>query len=572
MKEELKAKVDSYLAKETNPHFIADVENVVKKGDLDELNDRFYRELEFGTAGLRGVIAGGLNRMNDYVVEKTTQGLANYLNKQKSDAKVVISYDSRHYSKEFATLTARVLASNGIKAYIFSELAPTPVLAFATTHLKADAGIMITASHNPAEYNGYKVFQGDGSQITSPADKEILAEIDNVSVIEKYPEANLISNGKIEYLGEELDKLYFEMAYKVVNRPNLFANKDLKVIYTPLHGTGGKYVAHLFDKFAVNYKFVEEQKEPNGDFPTVGYPNPEETAGLAMALALAKKENADLVIATDPDADRMAVALKSGGDYLCLNGNQMGILFADYLLAMNKEAGKDMSSLYIVKSIVTSLMEESVATSYGAKCYAVLTGFKWIADMIRKQEGKAEFVFGNEEAIGYLVEKAIRDKDGLTAAITVVEMALYYASKKMTLEDRLEELYKQHGFYHETQISKNYPGESGMATMKAIMSTLRAKGLEKIGSRNVVKTLDYLTKEIKDASGKVLEQMSYEKSDVLQFILDDGSRLSVRPSGTEPKIKFYCSACVPNYTGKSDKVKADSFGDDVKAVIENLVK
>jgi phosphoglucomutase len=571
MERELKEKIDRYLNDEDNLQFKKEIEELMAQNNTAELNDRFYRDLEFGTAGLRGIIAGGFNRMNGVVIRRTTAGLAAWLNKNFKNPAVVIAYDCRHYSREFAETTASVLAGAGIKVYLFEAMRPTPALAYAVVHYKAAAGIMITASHNPPAYNGYKVFQSDGSQIVSPADKEILEAIEQSEAVRPGSFQAFVRSAAIELIGADFDEIYFEMALKTVREDIFKKAGNIHIVYTPLHGTGAPYIEPLFERLGVPFTTVNAQRAGNGDFPTVSYPNPEEPAGLKMALEEALALKADLVLANDPDSDRLAVAYADNeGTFTVLNGHQMGALFAHYLLGRAKREKIDLAKAYIVKSIVTSELESRVAESFGVKCFNVLTGFKWIADKIRLEEKAGNiFIFGNEEAIGYLPETAIRDKDGITAALVAAEMAIYYKAHGKTLGNVLEDLYRQFGYYEDTQISKTYEGEQGVQIIKNLMLKLREAPPKTIGTKKIEEIYDFESLTVRDAEGRMIRRLDYAKSNVLQFYCDDGSRLSVRPSGTEPKIKFYISSVVSNFT---DKQTASAFESDVEALITTLTR
>ncbi|MCL2520155.1 MAG: phospho-sugar mutase [Spirochaetaceae bacterium] len=570
MDKQLQEKIDYYLKHESYQKFKDEIITLLKDDNSNELNDRFYRELEFGTAGLRGKIAGGLNRINNFVITKTTQGIAHYLLKNNPQAKVVIGYDPRHYSRQFAQLTAAILAQNGLQPYLFKNICPTPALALATVHYGAALGIMLTASHNPPEYNGYKVFAADGSQIVSPIDKEILSEIERVTMPQPANYDSLVAQNLIKLIDNDFDELYFNMALNIVDRDIFTQSKNFKAVYSALHGAGAPYVEELFKRLNSPLIVVPEQNAGDGNFPTVSYPNPEDESALKLALNLAKKEAANLVLATDPDADRLAIAYRTkDNDYAVLNGHQAGALLANYLLFKAGKQGIDRQNIFIVKSIVTGELEQKVALSYGAACYSALTGFKWLAQTMREQNAQGKhFILANEEAIGYLVHSAFKDKDGITAALIAYEMALYYQLAGKTLGDVLEELYQKFGYYADWQISQNYEGEAGLKIMQDIMTKLRQQGLSYIGAQKVMQSYDYLTGALND-NGQITA-LNYAKSNVLQFVTENGSRLSVRPSGTEPKIKFYLSAVVSPYNETKDKLKADIFLDDVKKLIANL--
>lgn len=576
-KDAIIAQAKDYIAKEKDAHFRAEVEELLGKEDFKELEDRFYRDLEFGTGGLRGVIGGGYNRMNTLVVKSATQGLAAYVIKAFPDKArtgklaAVIAFDSRHYSAEFAEAAALIFAGNGIKAYLFSSLRPTPELSFAIRQLKADTGIVVTASHNPPQYNGYKAYWNDGSQVIAPHDTGIIDEVNAVKAIKEIDRKEALSKGLLQIIDKEIDEPYQAMVKSRLFRPQLIKEKagEVKIVYTPLHGTGALHVEAVLGSLGLKVITVPEQREGNGDFPTVAFPNPEEAAALEMAVALGKKTGADVVMATDPDADRFGVAVPSrgaakGGDYTLVTGNQMGVLLADYIFLSLKEAGKLPANAAMVNTIVTTGMQKRVAASYGVACIECLTGFKWIADVMRQCETgliKKEFVFGTEESYGYLVEQEVRDKDGVSAAALTAEMTLYWRSKGKGLLDRLDELYAKNGYWQELGISKYFQGPEGPAIMKGIMDEYRKNPPAALGGIKVEKVRD------------LEKSADLPKSDVLQFYLEDGTVVSARPSGTEPKIKFYASCCAEAGSGGLEAAKAEAarkleaIKKDIRAVI-----
>ena len=546
---ELKQRIQLYLKGEEYPSFRKEVEDLLQKEEWRELQDRFYRDLEFGTGGMRGVIGGGTNRMNPFTVRRATQGLASYLRKQKPRGVAVIAYDSRRFSDIFAREAARVLGSNGIRTYIFSTLRPTPMLSFAVRLLRADTGIVITASHNPPEYNGYKVYWADGAQIVPPHDRGIIQEVGKVTTgILCRPLEELESDGWVCFIDREVDEAYFRMVETTVLRPNLFLEEasTVKVVYTPLHGTGTYPVETVLKRLGVSVQTVPAQRMPDGNFPTVKYPNPEEAEALHLALELGTELKADLVMGTDPDADRLGVAVEDKGKFVLLTGNQLGCLLEDYILSTRKESGTLPRKPVIIKTIVTTELQRKIAEHYGASCIDVLTGFKYIGEMIRRFEeerSEYQYVFGGEESYGYLVNTEVRDKDAVSAAVMTVEMCLYYRSQGKSLYRRLQELFFQFGHYREALVSKEFKGEEGMRQMEGLMNALRTSPPDRIGSRKVVKIKDYLAGLERDAEGRETGKISLPRSNVLQFFLEDESILSARPSGTEPKIKFYISCC-----------------------------
>jgi phosphoglucomutase len=589
-KDAITAKAKDYIAKEKDDHFRAEVEDLLKKEDFKELEDRFYRDLEFGTGGLRGVIGGGYNRMNTLVVKSATQGLAAYLIKAFPDKakagklSAAIAFDSRHYSAEFAEAAALIFAGNGIKAYLFSGLRPTPELSYAIRKLGCDTGIVVTASHNPPKYNGYKAYWNDGSQVTAPHDTGIIDEVNNVKSIKELEKKNALAKGLLQIIDKEIDEPYQAMVKSRLFRPQLIKEKagEVKIVYTPLHGTGAMHVEAVLGSLGLKVITVPEQREGNGDFPTVAFPNPEEAAALEMAVALGKKEGADVVMATDPDADRFGVAVPgkgAKGEYTLVTGNQMGVLLADYIFLSLKETGKLPANAAMVNSIVTTGMQKRVAESYGAECLECLTGFKWIAAVMRQcdtGELNKTIVYGTEESYGYLVENEVRDKDGVSAAAMTAEMTLYWRSKGKGLLDRLDELYEKNGYWQELGISKYFQGPEGPGVMKGIMDEYRKNPPAALGGIKVEKVRDIEESVWKypQAGGGARkgEAVDLPKSDVLQFYLEDGTVVSARPSGTEPKIKFYATCCAEAGGGltaaKAEaERKLDAIKKDIRAVI-----
>ena len=567
-----------YIAKENDSTFRAEVEELLKKEDFKELEDRFYRDLEFGTGGLRGVIGGGYNRMNSLVVKSATQGLATYIVKTfpekaavQGSLKAVIAFDSRHYSVEFAEAAALILAGNGIKTWLFSSLRPTPELSFAIRHLGCDTGIVVTASHNPPQYNGYKAYWNDGSQVIPPHDVGIIDEVNNVKTIKEISRKEALDKGLLVIIDKEIDEPYQAMVKSKLFRPQLIKEKagEVKIVYTPLHGTGAFHVEKVLGDLGLKVITVPEQREGDGNFPTVSFPNPEEAAALDMAIKLGIKEKADVVMATDPDADRFGIAVPdSSGNYVLVTGNQMGVLLADYIFLSLKELGKLPKNAAMVNSIVTTGMQKKVAEYYGGECAECLTGFKWIADVMRKwelgQAGAKTYVFGTEESYGYNVETEVRDKDGVSAAAMTAEMTLYWRSKGKSLLDRLNELYSVCGYWQELGISKYFQGPEGPSIMKGIMEEYRKNPPKTLGGISITKVRD-----IENGADGLAP------SDVLQFFLADGTIVSARPSGTEPKIKFYATCCAEVGSGGLDAAKAeakrklDAINKDIRAVIGN---
>ncbi|MDR1867717.1 MAG: phospho-sugar mutase [Treponema sp.] len=578
----IRAQASDYRAKEQDPLFRSEIEQLLEAEDWKELEDRFYQRLEFGTGGLRGIIGGGYNRMNTLVVRSATQGLANYLKKvfPTKALSAVVAFDSRHYSAAFAEAAALVFAANGIKTYLFSGLRPTPELSFAIRTLGCDTGVVITASHNPKQYNGYKAYWNDGSQVIPPHDSGIIAEVNAVSSIKDIAKADALNKALLNIIDKEIDEPYHAMVRGTLFRPDLIKAKahEVNIVYTPLHGTGAFHVEAVLGSLGLRVLTVPEQREGNGDFPTVAFPNPEESAALDMALKKGKEQHADVVMATDPDADRFGIAVPDKtGNFVLVTGNQLGALLADYIFLSLKECGKMPAKPAMINSIVTTGMQKKIAEYYGAQCLECLTGFKWIASVWRESEtdGKGiTVVFGTEESYGFLVEQAVRDKDGVSAAAMTAEMTLYWRSKGKTLLDRLNELYAITGYWQEMGISKYFPGIEGPQSMQDIMKFYRETPPRTLGGINVEKVRDFKESLWKFPSepGRT-EPVDLPKSDVLQFYLTDGTVVSARPSGTEPKIKFYASCCTPlNAEGLSaakaeGEQKLEAIKKDIRTVI-----
>ena len=513
--------------------------------DMNELTESFYKDLEFGTGGLRGIMGAGTNRMNIYTVGFATQGLSNYLKKNFPDEeiRVAISHDSRNNSRMFAERVADIFASNGFKVFLFDALRPTPELSFAIRELKCQSGVMVTASHNPKEYNGYKAYWSDGSQVTAPHDTNIIKEVEKITEVSQVLTGRNKEN--ITILGEEFDKIYLAAIKKLSLSPESVARfHDMKIVYTPLHGAGVRLTPESLRNFGfTDIILVKEQTVLDGNFPTVESPNPEERKTMKMAIELAEREQADLAMATDPDSDRIGLALRNGkGEYVLLNGNQTLVLLMCYQLTRWAELGLIKDGDYVVKTIVTSMMPDAVAAHYGVKCYNCLTGFKYIAKIIREQEGKAKYIGGGEESFGYLAGDYVRDKDGVSACSLAAEAAAWCRDTKgMTLYEWLQDLYVKFGFYREGLVNVVRKGKDGAEQIQNMMVEYRNNPPKSILGSKIVKILDYKTLEELDvAAGKKspIEGVD-DKSNVLQWITEDGTKVSVRPSGTEPKIKFY---------------------------------
>jgi len=507
-----------------------------------ELTEAFYRDLEFGTGGLRGIMGAGSNRMNKYTVGMATQGFSNYLKINfpgKNQISVVIAHDSRNNSRNFAEVASNIFTANGIKVFLFDDLRPTPELSFAIRHLNCEGGIMITASHNPKEYNGYKAYWEDGGQLVSPHDKNVIAEVEKIGSID---EISFTGNpALVETIGEEVDKVYLEKVKALSLSPEVVERqKNLSIVYTPLHGTGIKLVPDSLKNFGfTNVHIVEQQAVPDGDFPTVVSPNPEEPAALELAIRKAKAINADLVMATDPDGDRVGIAVRNGDDFVLLNGNQAASLLINYLLTKWSENGKLTGNEFIVKTIVTSELLFDLAKKYGVQHFDVLTGFKYIADIIKRFEGEKTFIGGGEESYGYLVGDFVRDKDAVISCSMIAETAAWAADKGTSMYEMLKELYVEFGFYKEKLVSIVRKGKAGAEDIQKIMDDFRTHPPKMLGGSNVVCIKDYESSINHDLVTDAKEPIDLPKSNVLQFFTENGSKVSVRPSGTEPKIKFY---------------------------------
>ena len=520
------------------------------KDDEKEIEDRFYKELEFGTAGLRGIIGAGTNRMNKYTVGKATQGLANYILEQGTQEKgVAISYDSRKMSKEFSLQTALILNANGIKTYLFENLRPVPELSFAVRELKCTAGIMITASHNPPKYNGYKVYWDDGAQIVAPRDKEIIEKVRNVTDYSEIKEINkkeAEEKGLFKIVGTEMDDKYIKKLESLILNPEIVKKQgeDLKVVYTPLHGTGNTIAERLLKEIGIkNLYVVPEQKDPDGNFPTVDYPNPEDPKAFKIALELAKKVDADVILATDPDADRLGIFAKDSktGEYKNYTGNMSALLIAEYRISQMQEKKILPQDGMMIKTIVSSNLTDAIANNYGLHLYEVLTGFKNIGAIMRKEEennGK-KYVFGFEESYGCLIGDYARDKDGIAAVMALCEAACYYKEKGLTLWDQMINIYEKYGYYKETQVAIVREGSQGAKEIENMMTKTRNKDVEKIGNYKVLKFKDIDKDYVKDMITGEITKSGLPKSNVLYYELEDNSWCCVRPSGTEPKIKLY---------------------------------
>jgi phosphoglucomutase len=540
---EIQNKVEQWLAGNFDSETKAIIQKLLDDNNTTELIDSFYQDLEFGTGGLRGIMGVGSNRMNKYTIGMATQGLANYLKISFPDQKikVAIAHDSRNNSPYFAQITADVFSANDIQVYLFSELRPTPELSFAIRQLGCQSGVVVTASHNPKEYNGYKAYWNDGSQLVAPHDKNVITEVQKI----KAEDVKFARNeANIQFIGEEIDNLYLAKIEEQSINPQLIrAQKDLKIVYTSIHGTGIRLVPKILAKLGFeNVNVVEEQAEPNGNFPTVIYPNPEEAEALHIGLEKAKSLDADLLLGTDPDADRVGIAVKNHhNEWQLLNGNQTGALLVYYLINAWKKAGKLSGKEFIAKTIVTSTLLDEIARKNGVKCYNTLTGFKYIAEIIRNLEGKEQFIGGGEESYGYMIGDFVRDKDAIASCAMIAEMVAVAKAEGKSLFDKLIDMYLEYGFYLEKLVSITKKGKSGQDDIKQMMENFRQTPPKTLAGSRVVKMMDYHKQlETNLLSGET-QAIQMEKSNVLQFFTEAGDKISARPSGTEPKIKFYFS-------------------------------
>ncbi|MBI9053492.1 MAG: phospho-sugar mutase [Bacteroidales bacterium] len=542
--QEVQQKAKNWLESDIDLKSKKEIENLLE-GDDSDLIESFYKNLEFGTGGLRGIMGVGTNRMNTYTVGMATQGLSNYLIQQfpnNSKIKVAIAFDSRNNSKYFAEKTASVFSANGIQVFLFNDLRPTPELSFAIRELKCQSGIVITASHNPKEYNGYKVYWEDGGQIINPHDKNIIEEVRKINNINEVKFDTDLKN--VHLIGEEIDNKYIKELTKLsLNPKSNQKQKDLKIVYTPIHGTGVDLVPKVLKAFGFeNVHVVDEQKEPDGNFPTVKSPNPEEPAALALALKKAEEIDADIVMATDPDADRVGIAVKDNNNkFILLNGNQAAILLIDYLISQWKETGKLKGKEYIVKTIVTTELLKEIADKYKVECFDVLTGFKYIAEIINKNYGKKKFIGGGEESYGYLAGEFVRDKDAVMSCSLLAEAAAFSKNQNISLYNKLINIYTEYGLYKEKLVSVVKKGKTGSEEIQKMMDTFRNNPPNSINNSNVMLIHDFEKQKTFDQISHLRYDINLPKSNVLQFILQDGSKISIRPSGTEPKIKFYFS-------------------------------
>lgn len=537
-------KVNTWLQGNYDADVKQEIQTLLDQKAYTELTDSFYRDLEFGTGGLRGTMGPGSNRINKYTIGAATQGLANYLKKTYpgEKVKVAIAHDSRNNADLFSNITAEVFSANDIHVYFFKALRPTPELSFAVRHFGCKSGVMLTASHNPKEYNGYKAYGADGGQFVAPHDKAVMDEVAKIASVDDIKFNRVDAN--IEEIGEEIDNLYLDKITELSVSPEaIHRQKDLKIVFSPIHGTGITLVPQALKRFGFeNVILVDEQTTPDGNFPTVVYPNPEEKEALTLALKKAQEVDADLVLATDPDADRVGIAVKNtDNEFILLNGNQTGCMLINYLLSAWEEKGKLTGKEYIVKTIVTSNLIEEIAKAKNVTYYNTLTGFKYIGELMTKFEGKQTFIGGGEESYGYLIGELVRDKDAVVSSAFIAEMTAYYKDKGSSLFEALLDTYVQYGFYKEKLISITKKGKTGAEEIKAMMEKFRNNPPATLGGSKVITLKDYENRIETDLNTNTTSAIELPTSDVLQFITADGSIISARPSGTEPKIKFYCS-------------------------------
>ena len=561
---EIRIKAEKWLSEKFDAGTRAEVKQMLENNE-ELLVDSFYKNLEFGTGGLRGIMGAGTNRMNKYTVGMSTQGLCNYLQKSfpKEKIKAAIAYDCRNNSEYFAKITASVFSANGIKVYLFDELRPTPELSFAIRYLKCHTGIVITASHNPKEYNGYKVYWQDGGQIVAPHDKNIINEVQNITDISQVKFDDNLTN--IEYIGENIDKEFIKTLSGLILNPEIVKNTDLKVVYTPLHGTTAKLVPMALKHIGLkNLELVEEQAIPDGTFPTVDSPNPEEPSAFDMAIKQAKKSNADIIMGSDPDGDRVGVVVRNNnGEYVLLNGNQTATILTWYILDQMHKKNRLKTNDYIIKTIVTSEILDKIAEKYNVDCYSVLTGFKHIADLIEKNYGKKRFIAGGEESYGFMISDFIRDKDSLSSCMLISEIAAWAKIDNKTLNDLLIDIYLEFGYYLEGLVSVVKKGKQGAEEITAMMDKFRNQSPESIDGVDVAMIHDFQKSKSIDKISDLRYDINLPKSNVLQFDLTDGSKISVRPSGTEPKIKFYVSV--------NQKLESKDKFDEVTGILKNKI-
>jgi phosphoglucomutase len=545
----------------------------LEKENPDLVADAFYKDLEFGTGGLRGIMGVGTNRMNRYTVGMATQGYANYLKQSfpNEQVKVAIAHDSRNNSRFFAETTANVFAANGIKVFLFDSLRPTPELSFAIRTLKCQGGVVCTASHNPKEYNGYKAYWDDGAQLVPPHDKNVIKEVEKIASVDNVKWSGNAEN--LTIIGKDMDDAYMQMVKGLSVYPEIIKKQhDLKIVYTPIHGSGIKLVPGVLQLFGfTNVNIVKEQMEPDGNFPTVGYPNPEEKETMSIGLKNAKELDADILLGTDPDADRVGIGIKDNhGEWVLMNGNQTAVLAFNYVIEARKAKGIAQPNDMVIKTIVTTDMIDRIAEHSGVNCYNVLTGFKWIAEMIREKEGKENYIIGGEESFGLMIGDKVRDKDAVSAVALLCEMAAYEKEKGRSLFEKLLDLYVKHGFYLEDLISITKKGMDGQKQIAAMMEAFRNNPPKMIDGAPIAEFLDYETGVGKNLSTGETWKIKLPKSNVLQFIFANGDKISARPSGTEPKIKFYFSVNAKLNSAKDFDTVHGQLKDKLQRMIKEM--
>ena len=568
----IQAKIDTWL----NGNFDEQTKDEIRrlqKENPDQLADAFYKNLEFGTGGLRGIMGVGTNRMNKYTIGMATQGYLNYLKQSfpGEEIKVAIAHDSRNNSRFFAETTANVFAANGVKVFLFDDLRPTPELSFAIRYLKCQGGVVCTASHNPKEYNGYKAYWNDGAQLVPPHDKNVIKEVEKIASVDEVKWSLPTGQAGITIIGKEMDEKYLEMVKGLSIYPGIIQKQHgLKIVYTPIHGSGIKLVPEVLKRFGfTNVQIVEEQMKPDGNFPTVVYPNPEEKETMSIGLKKAQDLNADILLGTDPDADRVGIGVRDNhGEWVLMNGNQTAVLAFNYMIEARRTKGIAHPNDMVVKTIVTTEMIDEIARKNEVNCYNVLTGFKWIAELIREKEGKENYIIGGEESFGLMIGDKIRDKDAVSAVALICEMAAYEREKGRSLFDKMVDLYIEYGFYLEDLISITKKGMGGATQIAAMMEDYRKNPPKMIDGLPVVELLDYEKRVGRNLATDQSWEINLPKSNVLQFVLGDRTKISARPSGTEPKIKFYFSV-------NAKLENADEFDDvqlELKQKIQRIIK
>lgn len=572
METAIQEKVSIWLGEEFDQATREEIKRL-QETNPQELADAFYKSLEFGTGGLRGLMGVGTNRMNKYTVGMATQGYANYLKQSfpNEQVKVAIAHDSRNNSRFFAETVANVFGANGIKVFLFESLRPTPELSFSIRHLGCQGGVVCTASHNPKEYNGYKAYWNDGGQLVPPHDKKVIREVEKIGSVSEVKWSGGEAN--ISLVGKEIDEAYIAMVKSLSVYPDVIAKQhDLKIVYTPIHGTGIKLVPTVLKEFGfTNVHIVEGQMEPDGNFPTVVYPNPEESEAMSMGLKMAQSLDADILLGTDPDADRVGIGIKDNkGNWVLMNGNQTAVLAFNYMIEARKAKGIAQANDMVIKTIVTTEMINRIAQKNQIACYDVLTGFKWIAELIKEKEGKENYVIGGEESFGLMIGDQLRDKDAVSAVALLCEMAAYEKSKGRSLFQKLLDLYVEYGFFKEHLISITKKGMDGQQQIADMMERFRNNPPALLGGSPVVQLLDYELRKGKNLQTGESWEITLPKSNVLQFILEDGSKISARPSGTEPKIKFYFSVNGSLASASGYEAVNTQLGDKISKIIEDL--